>query len=136
MKNRKILKSVSVVILSVFFIGMFLYIFNNAFLKEVFQKKEIEISKMNKEYSLQINKTVELSSFDGKFLTVKLDLVDFPELNVPGNRPMYHIILLHDKKTEKIIFDPLNSGSMINYFGFNFKITTDRENINWLKVIF
>ncbi len=91
---------------------------------------------MTKEYTLKINQTVSLSNSDNQVLDITLDSIDFPETQVPGNRPTYHLSLVSNNQSENLLFDPFNSDKIINYFGFNFQITTDKEDPNGLKIIF
>ncbi len=93
-------------------------------------------TKMTKEYTLKINQTVSLSNSDNQVLNITLDSIDFPETQVPGNRPTYHISLVNNNQSENLLFDPFNSDQIVDYFGFNFQITTDREDPNILRIIF
>src|SRR5882724_1595241 len=51
-------------------------------------------------------------------VSVTLTSVTLPETNVPGNRPIYHLLLQSDGHSEKLDIDPMNDETPWNRWRF------------------
>ena len=110
---------------------------NSSFSKDPFFKTVIDSFRLSHVSAiLKLNSTISILPA----LRISLSKIDRPTTNVPGNRPLYHLIFTDEntknKTNESYIFDPLNSGKTVEYGEYIFVIKTNSVDSDSLLVTY